>query len=164
MDWYPWVVLAHVLGAFGFIFAHGVSAFAAFRMRADPRPENVAALIALSSTSFAVMYPSLLLLLVTGIVGGFMGDWWGRAWIWISIGLFVAVAVAMYLVGTRFYIEVRHAVGIAAPQDGKDAPAPVPMSEAELARLLDSRRPELLALIGGVGLAVIVFLMEVKPG
>lgn len=164
MDWYPWVVLAHVIGAFGFIFAHGVSAFAAFRMRADPRPENVTALVTLSSTSFAVMYPSLLVLLVAGIVGGFMGDWWGRAWIWISIGLFVAVAVAMYYLGTRFYVRVRHAVGIAAPQDGKDAPAPVPMSEAELARLLDSRRPELLALVGGGGLAVLVLLMVIKPG
>jgi len=34
MEWYPWVVLAHVIGAFGFVFAHGVSAFVAFRLRA----------------------------------------------------------------------------------------------------------------------------------
>ena len=45
MDWYPWIVLAHVIGAFGFILAHGVSAFVAFRIRADRRPEQVLATI-----------------------------------------------------------------------------------------------------------------------
>ncbi len=163
MDWYPWVIYAHVAGAFGFILSHGVSAFVAFRLRADRRPENVTALMNLSSASFAVMYPSLLLL-VAGIVGGFMGDGWGRAWIWIAIGLLVAIAVAMYSLGTTFYTEVRRAVGISPPQGGKDAAPPVPVSAEELARLLESRRPELLALIGGLGLAAIVFLMVVKPG
>ena len=31
-DWYPWVVTAHVIGAFGFVMAHGVSAIVAFRL------------------------------------------------------------------------------------------------------------------------------------
>lgn len=164
MDWYPWVVVAHVVGAFGFVFAHGVSAFAAFRMRADRRREQVSAMMSLSSMSFGVMYPSLLLLLVAGIAAGFMGDWWGRPWIWISIGLLLLIATAMYVVGTRYYIEVRHAVGMAVPQDAKDAPPPRAVSDAELADLLDSPRPMLLASIGGIGLAVIIWLMEMKPG
>lgn len=41
MEWYPWVVLAHVIGAFGFVFAHGVSAFVAFRLRAANGAEEV---------------------------------------------------------------------------------------------------------------------------
>jgi hypothetical protein len=76
----------------------------------------------------------------------------------------VAIATAMYVIGTRYYIEVRHAVGKASPQDGKDAPAPVPVSAEELALLLDSRRPEVLAAIGGIGLVLILWLMVVKPG
>jgi hypothetical protein len=62
-------------------------------------------------------YVSLLVILVSGVAAGFMGDWWGRPWIWISIGLLLAIATAMYLVGTKYYIQVRHAVGQSAPQD-----------------------------------------------
>jgi hypothetical protein len=164
MDWYPWIVLAHVIGAFGFILAHGVSAFVAFRIRADRRPEQVLAMMDLSSASLTVMYPSLALLLVAGVVAGFARGWWGQLWIWAAIALLVAIGTAMYVIGTRYYIEVRHAVGKASPQDGKDAPAPIPLSPQELAMLLESRRPEVLATIGGIGLVVILWLMVVKPG
>lgn len=163
IDWYPWIVLAHVIGAFGFVLAHGVSAFVAFRIRADRRPEQVASMMDLSSASFAVLYPSLLLLLVAGIAAGFIRGWWGHLWIWVAIGLFMAIATAMYLFGTRYYIAVRHAVGKPAPQDPKDAPPPVPVSAEQLAELLDSRRPYLLAGIGGGGLTLIIWLMVVKP-
>lgn len=163
IEWYPWLVIAHVLGAFAFVGAHGVSAFVAFRLRRERRPDHIATLIGLSSTSLSVMYPAMLLLLVAGIVAGFAGGWWGRAWIWLSIGLLLAIGTAMYLVGTRYYISVRHAVGISVPQDGKNARLPAPATPADLDALLTSRRPELLALIGGAGLAAIVWLMEVKP-
>ena len=164
MDWYPWVVVAHIVGAFLFVFAHGVSAFVAFRLRAERRADHIATLIGLSSASINVMYLGLLMLLAAGIAAGFLGDWWGSAWIWASIGVLVAVMTAMYLVATRYYVSVRHAVGISAPQDGKDAPPPTPMTPDDLDVLLTSRRPEMLALIGGVGLAAIVWLMVVKPG
>jgi hypothetical protein len=163
MDWYPWIVLAHVIGAFGFILAHGVSAFVAFRIRTDRRPEQVRAMMDLSSASLMVMYPSLAVLLVAGVVAGFARGWWGQLWIWAAIALLVAIATAMYVIGTRYYIEVRHAVGKASPQDGRDAPAPVPVSAEELAVLLDSRRPEALAAIGVIGLVLILWLMVVKP-
>jgi hypothetical protein len=164
IEWYPWIVLAHVIGAFGFVFAHGASAFAAFRMRSDRRPESVAAMLGVSSTGLTVMYPSLLLLLVGGIWAAFAQGLWDRPWIWASLVLLLGVSTAMYLVGTRFYIRVRHAVGINAPQDGKDGVPVVPVSGDELAALLASRQPEALAAIGGVGLGLILWLMVVKPG
>lgn len=163
MEWYPWVVLAHVIGSFGFVLAHGVSAFVAFRLRAARSPEQVSTLMDLSGSSLGVAYASLLVILVSGIAAGFMGDWWGRPWIWISIGLLIAIATAMFLVGTKYYVQVRHAVGQAAPQDPKDATFE-PVSPDALARLLDSRRPELLAAIGGGGLTVLITLMVLKPG
>lgn len=156
MDWYPWVVVAHVVAAFAFILAHGVSAFVAFRLRSERRPDHVATLVGLSSTSLVVMYPALLVLLVAGVAAGFMGDWWGRWWIWLSIGLLLAIATAMYAVGTRYYISVRQAVG------ARDSDGPLATPE-ELDALLTSRRPEWLAIIGGGGLVGIVWLMEVKP-
>lgn len=163
IDWYPVVVIAHIVGAIGFILAHGVSAFVAFRVRSAQTAGEVGNLMDLSGRGLTVAYPSLLLLLVAGIAAGFMGDWWGSLWIWLSIGLLVAIAVAMYAFGTTYYIKVRHAAGKTAPQDPKDAPPPTPLPPDELARLLDSRRPEILLLIGGGGLAVIIWLMFAKP-
>lgn len=163
MDWYPWVVVAHVVAAFAFILAHGVSAFVAFRLRHERRPDHVATLVGLSSSSLTVMYPSLLVLLIAGIVAGFMGGWWGHWWIWVSIGLLLLIATLMYIVGTTYYIAVRHAVGLTAPQDSKTGPPPTLATPDELEALLNSRRPELLALIGVGGLAAIIWLMEVRP-
>lgn len=163
MEWYPWVVLGHVIGAFGFVFAHGVSAFVAFRLRAARTPEQVSTLMELSGSSLMLAYVSLLVVLVSGVVAGFMGDWWGRPWIWLSIVLLLAIATAMYLVGTKYYVQVRHAVGQPAPQDPKGTTFE-PIEPDALAGLLDSRRPELLAVIGGGGLTTLIALMVLKPG
>jgi hypothetical protein len=69
----------------------------------------------------------------------------------------------MYLVGTKYYVRVRHAVGQPAPQDPKGTTLETLDPDA-LARLLDSRRPELLAAIGGGGLTALIALMVMKPG
>jgi hypothetical protein len=163
VDWYPWIVLLHVVGGFGFVMAHGASAFAAIRIRSERDPARVAALLDLSATSLGVMYLSLLLLLIGGIAAGFIGDWWGSLWIWISIGVLIAVIGAMYPMGSLHYAKVRRAVGIKPYTDPKDAPDPIPLSGAELEAVLSSNRPFLLAAIGGIGLLVLIWLMVVKP-
>lgn len=163
MDWYPWIKLLHVVGAFGFVLAHGASAFAALRIRDEREPSRVAALLDLSGTALGLMYVSLVVLLGAGIAAGFIGGFWGRAWIWAAIGILVVVTVAMYPLGSQHYAKVRRAVGLKAYNDPKDAPPPDPMAPAELQALLASRRPDLLAAIGGIGLVVILWLMVVKP-
>ena len=45
MNWQPWLVFAHILGAFTFILSHGVSMFVAFRVRTERDPAVVAALL-----------------------------------------------------------------------------------------------------------------------
>jgi hypothetical protein len=155
IEWYPWIVLLHVIGAFGFVFAHGASAFAAFRIRTDPRPESVASMLALSGGALTVMYPSLLLLLVGGIWAAFAGDLWGHWWVWAALGLLIGVAAAMYAVGTRYYVALRQRLAV---EGG------VPEGDPDFAAVLDSRRPEMLAAIGGTGLLLILWLMVVKPG
>ena len=161
--WYPWIVFVHVLAAFAFAVSHGVSMYAAFRMRADRRPEHVAAMLDISGTSLTLMYVSLLVLLVAGIAAGFIGNWWGRLWIWLALAILLAVAIYMYIAGTRFYIRVRHAVGKTAPQDPKDKPPPTPLSPEELAVMLESRRPFELAAVGVAGFVAILYLMILKP-
>src|SRR5437899_1261556 len=107
MDWYPWVVLIHVAGAFGFVLGHGTSVLVAFRLRSERESARVTALLDLSGSSLAMMYGALLLLLIAGIVAGFMGGYWGHAWIWVALGLFVVIVVAMYPLGSQHYAKLR---------------------------------------------------------
>jgi hypothetical protein len=163
VDWYPWIRLLHVLAGFGFVLAHGASALAAVRIRGEREPSRVAALLDLSSASLGLMYFSLLVLLAAGVTAGFVGGFWGEAWIWVAIGVLVIVTVAMYPLGSQHYAKVRRAVGQKAYGDQKDAPPPEPMDGDELAVLLASSRPFVLAAIGGIGLTIILWLMVVKP-
>ena len=163
MDFYPWVVLIHVLAAFGFAMAHGVSAFAAFAMRSSKEPEAVRTLLGVSSMSLGVFYISLLVLLIAGITAAVMHGWFGQAWPWAAIGVVVVVIAAMYAMASRYYANVRSAVGMASMNDKKGEPPPAPASQEELARLLDTRRPEALAAVGIIGFIALVWLMELKP-
>ena len=157
---YPWIVFVHVLAAFGFALAHGVSAFAAFSMRARRQPEQVTLLLDLSRLSSSAMYVSLVVLILAGIGAGVMGGWFGQLWIWAAIGVLVAVLVAMFALASPYYARVRMAVGQAPFGRG---PAPEPVSAAELAALLDSRRPEVITVVGTIGLAALLWLMIFKP-
>jgi hypothetical protein len=163
MDWYPWLVFTHVLGAFGFAVSHGVSAFAAFRLRAERDRGRIEGLLDLSSVSLALLYVSLLVLLAAGITAGFVGDWWDEAWIWISIGILAVVLVVMWAVASPYYMGLRKDLGRGGrePRPG-DAPV-VPLTDEELVRRLQSSRPYWLAAVGGIGLVAIIGLMVVKP-
>jgi hypothetical protein len=163
VNWLPWLVLVHVIGAFGFMLGHGVSAHVAFRLRRERDPARIAALLDLSSFSLAMLYVSLLVLLAGGIAAGFAGAHWGRLWIWVSIGLLVLLVGAMYGLASPFYNQVRRAVGMKVYGDPKEAPPPSPLPAAEIAAQLDSSRPYLVAAIGGIGLTLIVALMVLKP-
>ena len=161
MEFYPWVVLIHVLAAFAFVLAHGASAFVAFRVRAEREPARIAALLDLSSSTLAVMYVALLVLLIAGIVAGIMGSWFAKLWTWAAIGVLVAVLVLMYVLASTYYTGVRRALGQATFGSKEPPPPPVPVEE--LLAMLDSRRPEAITLVGGIGLVVLVWLMILKP-
>ena len=163
MNWYLWLVFIHVLGGFGFALAHGTSAAVALRLRRERNADRIAALLELSGTAIYVMYVSLLVLLVAGVAAGFVGGWWGRLWIWVSLALLLALMVAMYLLASRFYESVRHAVGIRGIQDSKKTPDPVALGAEDLDRLLTSPRPFLIAVIGGSGFVILLWLMYFKP-
>lgn len=157
---YPYLVLVHVVGAFGFALAHGGSALTAFRIRREREPQRIAALLDLSSWTLGLSYSSLLVLIAAGVAAGVMGGWFAQAWIWAAIGVLVAVTVAMLAYAAPYYQRVRQAIGQVGRGRG---PAPAPASAQDLAALLDSRRPETIAAIGGAGLALILWLMVLKP-
>ena len=159
---YQIVVFLHVLGAFAFVTAHGASMIAAFQLRGERDRSRQAALLQLSQIGIGLMYVGLLLLLAAGITAGFMGGHWGRGWIWVSLGTLVVVTVVMYALATPFYGRMRAAAGVGGTGQSADRYKP-PATEADLAGLATSNRPIVLALVGGIGLVVIIWLMLVKP-
>jgi uncharacterized membrane protein len=153
---YPWVVFLHVAGVFGFLLAHGTSVTVMFRLRTERERERIGTLLELSSTSMTMFYASIVVLLGAGILAGFIGNWWRMLWIWVSLGLFIAIAGAMYPLASSYFRRVRRAVG--------SRPSGAPMaSDEELDELLSSSRPLIIALVGFGGVLVILWLMLFKP-
>jgi len=160
---HPWLVFLHVLAVFGFLLAHGASAGAAFALRRERHPERVRALLEMSASSYGVMYLSLLVLLVSGIITGFTGSWWGQGWIWISLILLIAIVVAMGILGSPIYGGARKLAGLPYMERGKPQPPVEPGSAEEIDAQLSKGNPVLLTAIGYGGIAVIAWLMMFKP-
>ena len=166
MDWHPWLVYAHVLGAFAFAAGHGVSATMAFRLRHERDPIRIGAILDMSVYSVSptsLMSIGFVVLLLSGVAAGFEGAYWGRGWIWVSIVLLILITGLMTPFGALHYNKVRAAVGQKAPRDKSDAPPPTPLPADQLEPLLLSPRPWQLAAVGGIGFALIVYLMVFKP-
>ena len=153
---YSWIVFLHVAGAFGFLLAHGVSVSVLLRLRTERKRDRITTLLDLSSSSMTGFYASIVVLLAAGTLAGFIGNWWRMVWIWASLGLFLAIAAAMYPLATAYLRRVRAAVG--------KRPSGAPMaSDEEIDELLGSGRPVLIAVIGFGGLLVILWMMMFKP-
>lgn len=163
MFMYNWLVYIHVAGALGFMMAHGVSASVAFALRRERHPERVRALLELSANSYGLLYLSLLVILVSGVSVTFLGGFWNRGWIWVSLVLLIAISATMGALGGRYYGEARKAAGLPYHERGKAFPAQPARSPEEVEAALAKANPILLAAIGFGGLLVIVWLMMFKP-
>ena len=151
-----WWVLLHIAGAFGFVMAHGVSAYAVLRLRQERDPARVTHLLEMSSGSIGVMWNAIGLLLLGGILAGFTGHFWGQGWIWAAIVLLLAITVAMYVVATPWMKRLRTVA--AAMAEGSRA-----VSQEQFEGILRSRRPYSITAIGLAGLLAILYLMIFKP-
>lgn len=162
MDWHPWLVFAHILGAFVFVLAHGVSVFSTLAIRRERDPARIAAMLDLSRSTVIAASSAVAFLLLSGIAAGFAGNYWGQFWIWASIFILVLLFVYMGLRGTKYHDALRHAVGRIGIYDHGVTEAPPP-DPAAMAQLLASPRSLELAAVGGIGLLVLLWLMVVKP-
>src|SRR5262245_62140312 len=142
---------------------HGASMWASFRIREERDPERIKALLDLSSVSLGVVYGGLLLLLIAGIWAGWAGNFFGQLWVWVAVVVLTVINVLMYALASSYYAKVREAVGVRSMRTKKDAPDPTPVSADELAALLDTRRPDVIGLVGVVGLLILLWLMFFKP-
>lgn len=162
MNWQPWLVFAHVLGAFAFVLAHGVSLVVTLKLRHERDPARVAAMLDLSRSTVIITASAVAFLLLSGIAAGFAGDYWGRLWIWVSIAILVLLFLYMGFRGTKYHDALRHSVGSVGIYDHGVTEGPPP-DPAAMAQLLDSPRAMELAAVGGIGLVAILYLMAFKP-
>lgn len=161
MDLYSSIVFVHAVTILLFFVAHGASMAVALRLKQEENPERIRALLDLSRFSLGTSAVVLVVVgLLTGIAAGFLGGWWGRLWIWISLVLFLGVGIAMTpMVATRLN-RMRVAAGLPAA-GSKDPPRPA--DDAELRRLLHEWRPFPIAAAGLSAFIVILWLMLEKP-
>jgi hypothetical protein len=143
--------------------SHGISVSVAFKLRHERNPERMRALLDLSSSTLGILHGSIGVLFLTGIIVGFMGRWWGRGWIWLSLGLLIAIYVYMGIAGSGYYSQVRKAAGLEYMDGFKLRPPVEPASSEEIESLLSRSRPIQLAVIGFGNLAIIAWLMMFKP-
>lgn len=150
---YQGLVFLHLVGVVVFALAHGVSMFAAFRVRREHDPAVVAALLGMSKVAVLVLYVGLILLGAGGLGAAWNAGVLLAPWAVASYAVLVAVIAVMYMVATTYYVRVRELVG-----DGR-----LPVDQDELQRVLRTRRPEVLMAVGSTGLLVLVWLMVVRP-
>ena len=154
---YQWLVLLHLAGVFMFLVAHGVSVGVLFRLRKERDPAKVATMLELSGSSVKGVLHRARPAAGRGVRRG--GD---RAACGASPGsgspllVLVLSSVAMTPMATPYYRRVgfvaRALVG------GTEAVTPEQFDEV----LRDSRSNSVAA-IGFAALAIILYMMVMKP-
>jgi hypothetical protein len=165
MDLYPWLKLLHILGAFLFVGAHGVSMFVGFRLRGQTDRARLSALLDLSQNATYVMYVGLLTLLISGVWDGILGSWFtsGRLWLWAAVIILFVVAGAMYPMGTEPLQRIRWSLGLKTQRDMTTQLGASPASDDVLQGQLAAWNPIRPAIVGYGGLVIITWLMVMKP-
>lgn len=155
------LVFLHVAFVLLFVLIHGASVVIAFRLRSEHDPARVAPLLETSRAAvdgwpFPVALAGFVL---TGIALGFMGGYWGSAWLWASIAILVLVIGGMTPMAALRLRRVRAAFGLEKPRDGEAVVADPAAGRRELERW----NPLPAAVLGGIGLLAVLWLMMFKP-
>ena len=163
---YNWVVFLHVVAAMTFFLAHGAAAAVAFKIPGERKPERIKALLELSTSTLRVMFLSLLVLLLAGIVAGFIGRWWNQAWIWISLVSMIAIFIWMTYYSRRTYAPLRKAIGLEyfeGMTGGTPNPPVEPLPDDQILAISSATSPTTVVAAGYVVSLLILWLMIFKP-
>ena len=156
---YEWVLFVHIASILAFMLAHGVYVNAMWAMRGEADPEQML-------TFFNIVPPVTMLrvilavVVLSGGVAGFMGDWWGSAWIWISLGLLVVISVLMWLWGGPYFGDLQQAAEAAIAARGEPDNT---TAQAAYDTVRHGWRVPAVSVVGLGGTAVILWLMMFKP-
>jgi hypothetical protein len=159
---YRWLLLAHIASVAGFLLAHGTSAAMAFRLRSEKTTDGLRSLAELSKQTTGVMYTFIALIVISGVVLGLQGRWFGRGWIWAAIVVLTLTIGGMSALGGRFN-AVRGAVGLPAWDRRGKVTTSTPGSPDEIRRAVEAAPTGVITAIGVVALALLLWLMILKP-
>ena len=148
----------HVLSAMAYFLFHGAVASVTFALRREPGPKRIEALSAVMVFAYAGAPIAGVALVLTGIVMGFMGRWWGNRWLWTSLGLLLTIGVLMNRLGKPYMTEWFARARNREAQARKPARAGFAGAMREL-----FFHPMFFTLTGLIGLAIILWLMMFKP-
>lgn len=163
-DWVRALVLAHVLSAFAFAVLHGPSVAILWRLRTERSLPRVQALLDMSRAWSTYSWVGWVALAVTGVALALAEHTWRAPWVWGSALVLVVVSLAMSPLAARPFNEARHAAGLPYFDGrGMTRAGPVDDKELEVALGVIRRRSALIAAVGVVGLAVLVWLMVSRP-
>jgi len=152
---HPLLILLHVGGAFLFVGGHAASTLVAFQLPGETDGARAQALLELSSRSLDWLHVGLAVLVLSGVAAGFVGHWWDRPWIWLSLDALLAISAYMYAGNrSKAYSGARNRLA----EGGSAAWDP------EVRRMVDRGQAVRFLVTGMAALVVITVLMIFKPG
>jgi hypothetical protein len=159
---YLWLKFLHIAAVFAFLLSHGAAGGAALLLRSQREFAVRRLLLELSWKAQSISQGALFVVLLSGIALGFYGDWWGHGWIWTALAVFLLVLAVMTYYSMARFDSARKAAGLPY-RAGVRIMAAVSPNPDSLAGQIPGLRARELAIAGSVGLAVILWLMLVKP-
>jgi len=148
----------HLLSAMAYFLFHGAVASVTFALRRDPGPSKIEALSAVMVFAYRGAPIAGVVLVLTGILMGFLGRWWGDRWLWTSLGLLLMVGVLMNRLGKAYLNE-----GFPAARDRQVHTAPQARLGFPVVVRAFFLQPMFFAVTGLLGLAIVLWLMMFKP-
>lgn len=155
---YDTVLFLHVLSALVYLLFHGAVASVTFALKREQMPERINAFDGVMNLAYDVAPYALAVLVLSGILLGFLGRWWTDGWIWTAIGLLLGLGILMNRLGRAWLFEgFRKADQPVVP----NPPAAEQSRQASLRRFFLS--PMFFTVTGVGTLALILWLMMFKP-
>jgi uncharacterized membrane protein len=152
---YNWWKFIHLIGVVAFMAAHGTSMAATVMVRRMRDPQRISGVLQLSATTVLAFYVSTLVLLVGGIGAGLQGRWFEQGWIWLSMGLFVAIGILMFPMARGYFRRIRTVIELMESGTA--------VTQEDFVRVLNSGNPMITVATGSVVILLIVYLMVLKP-
>ncbi len=141
---YQWIVFIHIASVLGLLLVHPVTV--SFHMKEERDDARIRELLEVTEAASALRWIFFGLVIASGLLLGFLGSWWGSAWLWAALVIFIAIGVVMNRYGGRTIDRIA---------DTRD--------DADMERLLARFNPWILAIIGTGGLLLVMYLMLFKP-
>jgi hypothetical protein len=148
----------HALSAMAYFLFHGVVASVTFAFRRDPGPVRVQVLSDAMSFAYRGAPIAGVILVLSGILLGVLGRFWGERWLWASVGLLLVLGILMNRLGKPYMTEAFD--GARNPGSGTRL-QPRGRIAAGLRKF--AFHPMFFTVTGLIGLAIVLWLMMFKP-